>query len=81
LSKGGRLEEGKIPTHREELKQVKKEAQQKVKEEIERKFIVEALRQGEGNILRSAERVGMDRRQFQNLIRKYGVSRKDFIKG
>jgi DNA-binding NtrC family response regulator len=80
LSKEGRLGESKIPAHREELKQVKKEAQQKVKEEIERKFIVEALRQGEGNILRSAEKVGMDRRQFQNLIKKYGVSRKDFMK-
>ena len=69
----------KPPVDREELKQMKKEVQQKAKEEIEKKFIVEALRQGGGNVLRSAERVGMDRRQFQNLIRKYGISRKDFL--
>jgi predicted HTH domain antitoxin len=30
--------------------------------------------------MRSAEMVGMDRRQFQNLLRKYGISRKDFLK-
>jgi transcriptional regulator with GAF, ATPase, and Fis domain len=70
----------KLPVDREELKQMKKEAQQKAKEEIEKGFIIEALRQGGGNVLRSAERVGMDRRQFQNLIRKYGISRKDFLK-
>jgi two-component system NtrC family response regulator len=70
----------KLPAGREELKQMKKEAQQKAKEEIEKSFIIEALRQGGGNVLRSAERVGMDRRQFQNLIRKYGISRKDFLK-
>ncbi len=72
-------EEVRIAGDREELKQLKKEAQQKAKEEIERNFIIEALRQGEGNILRSAEKVGMDRRQFQNLVKKYGISRKDFL--
>ncbi len=80
LRRGGRKEEIKIPVDREELKQLKKQAQQKAKEEIEKSFIIEALRQGGGNILRSAERVGMDRRQFQNLVRKYGISRKDFLR-
>ena len=75
------VQEGmKLPADREALKQMKKEVQQKAKEEIEKKFIIEALRQGGGNVLRSAERVGMDRRQFQNLIRKYGISRKDFLR-
>ena len=80
MRREGAPEGMKLPAHREELKQMKKEAQQKAKEEIEKGFIIEALRQGGGNVLRSAERVGMDRRQFQNLIRKYGVSRKDFLK-
>jgi transcriptional regulator with GAF, ATPase, and Fis domain len=42
---------------------------------------VEALTQGAGNIQRSAGKVGMDRRQFQNLIKKYGISKKDFGNG
>ena len=78
MRQGERKEEIKVPADREELKQLKKQAQQKAKEEIEKSFVIEALKQGEGNILRSAERVGMDRRQFQNLIKKYGISRKDF---
>jgi DNA-binding NtrC family response regulator len=71
-------EEAKFPVDKQELKQMKKQAQQKIKEEMEKKFIVEALRQGEGNILRSSAKVGMDRRQFQNLIKKYGISKTDF---
>jgi two-component system NtrC family response regulator len=71
--------EARVPVDKEELKRTKKEAQQKIKEEIEKKFILEALRQGEGNILRSAVKVGMDRRQFQNLIKKYGISKNDFM--
>jgi DNA-binding NtrC family response regulator len=73
-------EESKLPADRAELKQMKKEAQQKAKGEIEKRFIIEALKQGGGNVMRSAEMVGMDRRQFQNLLRKYGISRKDFLK-
>ena len=72
--------EKKTPLDREELKSQKKEAQQRAKEEIEKRFVIEALKQGEGNILRSAEKVGMDRRQFQNLVKKYGISRTGFLK-
>ncbi|MBP1717703.1 MAG: Fis family transcriptional regulator [Deltaproteobacteria bacterium] len=82
ITGGGREkkeEETRIPTDREKLKQMKKMIQQKVKAEMERKFIVEALRLGKGNVLRSAANVGMDRRQFQNLIKKYGISKDDFV--
>jgi DNA-binding NtrC family response regulator len=71
-------EQARVPADKQELKQIKKQAQQRIREEIERKFAVEALRQGQGNIQRSAARVGMDRRQFQNLIKKYGISKRDF---
>jgi DNA-binding NtrC family response regulator len=74
-----KAEEAKIPTDREALKKVKKQIQQKVKAEMERKFIEEALRSGKGNVLQSASKVGMDRRQFQNLIKKYGISKDDFV--
>jgi len=77
----GKKEEVKIPTDRQELKRIKKQAQQKIKEEIEKKFIEDALTQEKGNVLRAAARVGMDRRQFQNLIKKYGISKKEFENG
>jgi DNA-binding NtrC family response regulator len=81
LRREERGEEAKVPADKEELKRIKKQAQQKIKEEIEKKFVVEALSQGAGNIQRSAGKVGMDRRQFQNLIKKYGISKKDFGNG
>jgi two-component system NtrC family response regulator len=80
LARGKGGEETKTPADREELKSRKKEAQQRAKEEIEKRFVIEALKQGAGNILRSAEKVGMDRRQFQNLVKKYGICRADFLK-
>jgi DNA-binding NtrC family response regulator len=75
----GKTGETGTPVDREKLKQMKKEIQRKVKAEMERKFVVEALRSGKGNVLRSAAKVGMDRRQFQNLIKKYGISKEDFL--
>lgn len=81
LQREGERREGKVPVDRQELKRMKRLAQQKIKEEMEKKFIEEALKRGEGNVLRSAEMVGMDRRQFQNLIKKYGISSKEFKKG
>jgi two-component system NtrC family response regulator len=73
-------ENGKTPMDLEKLKKMKKEIQQKIKADMERKFIEDALRSGKGNVLRSAAKVGMDRRQFQNLIKKYEISKEDFIK-
>ncbi len=73
-------EEMRIPADREELKRMKKEARERIKEEVEKKFIEEALRQEKGNILRAAARVDMDRRQFQNLVKKYGISREDYVR-
>lgn len=67
-----------VPVDREELKSMKKQVQQKITEEMEKNFVSEALRQEKGNVLRSAARVGMDRRQFQNLMKKYGISKEDF---
>jgi DNA-binding NtrC family response regulator len=81
VQREGERREGKVPVDRQELKRMKRLAQQKIKEEMEKKFIEEALKRGEGNVLRSAEMVGMDRRQFQNLIKKYGISSKEFKKG
>jgi DNA-binding NtrC family response regulator len=66
------------PRNTDELKIVKKRERERVTGQIEKQFIVEALQRNKGNISRSASDVGMDRRQFQNLIRKYGIFAKDF---
>ncbi len=68
----------RIPRNTDELKIIKKRERERVVGEIERQFIVEALRRNKGNVSRSAGDVGMDRRQFQNLVRKYGILTRDF---
>ncbi len=88
LAKTGRIEVGELPEqvvegaitaeglpprNTEELKVAKKREKERVVGQIEKQFIMEALRRNNGNISRSASDVGMDRRQFQNLIKKYRV--------
>jgi DNA-binding NtrC family response regulator len=70
--------EGGPPQNIEELKLMKKREKERVVGQIERQFIVEALRRNKGNVSRSASDVGMDRRQFQNLIKKYRVFVADY---
>lgn len=47
---------------------------------MEKNFIIEALRKGEGNVQRSAAMVNMDRSQFQKLVKKYGIVKEEFKK-
>jgi DNA-binding NtrC family response regulator len=75
---GGGAAGVQTPRDTEELKIIKKREKERVVGEIEKQFIVEALRRNNGNVSRSAGDVGMDRRQFQNLIRKYGIFARDF---
>ena len=66
------------PRNTGELKVAKKREKERVVGQVEKQFIMEALRRNNGNISRSASDVGMDRRQFQNLIKKYRVLVKDY---
>jgi DNA-binding NtrC family response regulator len=70
---GALAAEAQTPRNTEELKLMKKREKERVVGHIEKQFIMEALRRNKGNISRSASDVGMDRRQFQNLIKKYRV--------
>ena len=96
LAKTGRMEVGDFPKevvegampaevyaprNAEELKLMKKRERERVTGQIEKQFIVEALQRNKGNISRSASDVGMDRRQFQNLIRKYRIFPRDYRGG
>jgi len=64
---------GLIPKDSEELKRMKWQLKRKAEEEIERVFLNEALKRNGGNITKTAIDVKMDRRQLQNLIRKYQI--------
>lgn len=67
-----------IPRDHEELKRLKWEVKRKAEDEVERAFLIEALRRNRGNISRTALDVKMDRRQLQNLIKKHKIIVKEF---
>jgi len=69
---------GAPPANRSELRRAREEARKVAVAEVERSFAMEAMRRNKGNVARAAAAVGMDRRQFQNLIKKYGVQVEEF---
>ncbi|HEY6000404.1 MAG TPA: sigma-54 dependent transcriptional regulator [bacterium] len=65
--------EANVPTSAEELKRVKKTIREKSVERIEKLFVLEALRRNGWSVTRSAEETGMQRTNFQALMKKYGI--------
>ncbi len=70
---GGCWWDGKSPITAEELKLIKKLLRQSVVVEVERAFISGALQRSGGNVTRAAHQVGMQRRNFQTMMRQYGI--------
>ena len=62
-----------VPRTGEELKRIKKAAREKSVEGIEKAFVIEALKRNGWNVTRSAEETGMQRANFQALMKKHGV--------
>jgi DNA-binding NtrC family response regulator len=62
-----------IPRTSEELKQVKKVARQKSVENVEKHFVLGALKRNDWNVTRAAEETGMQRSNFQALMAKYDI--------
>ena len=66
-----------VPTTLEDLNAIKKQLLENTFGEIQRTFIIEALKTSNGNVSRAAGRVGMKRPNFHALMRKYNISAKD----
>jgi DNA-binding NtrC family response regulator len=66
-----------VPRTSEDLKRVKKIAREKSVEEIEKLFIQEPLKRNDSNVTRSAEETGMQRSNFQALMKKYNIRVRD----
>jgi len=54
------------------------EARNRVLEQFHRKIIGEALTEHGGNVSRASESLGMDRGNFQRLLRRYGIQSAEF---
>jgi DNA-binding NtrC family response regulator len=62
-----------VPRTSEELKQIKKIARRKSVENVEKHFVLSALKRNGWNVTRSAEQTGMQRSNFQALMAKYDI--------
>ncbi len=65
----------RVPQTIDQLKEVKRKLRKASVEEIERLFVIEALRRAGWNITKAAKEVGMQRTNFHALMRKYGIKR------
>lgn len=65
---------GHIPATNEELKKIKKEIRQRAVNHVEKNFILNALMQNRWNVTRAAQNTGLQRTNFQALMKKHGVS-------
>ncbi len=72
-----RADEFVVPKTGDELKRIKKAAREKSVEEIEKQFVLEALKRNQWNVTRSAEDTGMQRPNFQALMKKYTIHIRD----
>jgi DNA-binding NtrC family response regulator len=62
-----------VPRTSEELKQIKKAARQKSVENVEKHFVLGALKRNGWNVTRAAEQTGMQRSNFQAMMKKYDI--------
>ena len=63
-----------IPSTNEELKHIKKEIRQKAVRKVEKNFILNALVKNNWNVTQAAQSVGLQRSNFHNLMKKYGIT-------
>jgi DNA-binding NtrC family response regulator len=62
-----------VPATSEELKEAKKVIRTEATAEVERSFVLDALERSNWNVTRAAADVGMQRSNFQALMRNHGI--------
>ncbi len=68
------------PSTNEDLKKLKKEIRQKAVNKVERNFVLNALMKNDWNVTQAAKKVGLQRTNFQNLMKKHSIIRPRGIK-
>jgi len=66
-----------VPRTSDDLKRIKKLAREKSVEDIEKAFIQETLRRNVWNVTKSAQETGMQRANFQAMMKKYDIRVRD----
>ena len=68
-----------IPQTAGELNALRKELRAQAAEDVEKAFLLEALRRNDYNVTKAAKQTGMQRPNFQSLLKKHGLRIKDII--
>lgn len=55
-----------------------KQAQGKLKDDFEKKYLIDVLQRHKGNVLRSADEMGLTRQTLHRLIKKHGIDSREF---
>ena len=64
-----------IPETNDELKQLKKEIREKAVIRVEKNFLLNALAKSQWNITQAAKNAGLQRSNFQTLMKKHGIKK------
>jgi len=64
-----------IPATNKELKKIKKEIRGKAIQKVEKNFILNALARNNWNVTQASRETGLQRTNFQTLMKKYGIKR------
>jgi DNA-binding NtrC family response regulator len=64
-----------IPETNQELIKIKKNVREQAVRQIEKNFILQALAKSDWNVTQAARRTGLQRTNFQNMMRKHGIKR------
>lgn len=71
--------DGFVPTSAEALKEMKRHIRDRSVENVEKAFVINALKRSNWNISRAAEETGMLRPNFQTMLKRLGISVKDYF--
>jgi DNA-binding NtrC family response regulator len=66
-----------VPRTNEDLKRARKEIREKAVEKVELLFVLEALKRNSWNVTRAAAETGMQRTNFQALMKKHSIRIRD----
>lgn len=66
-----------VPKTAEELKKVRREMTQRISDDVEAAFVLEALRRNNWNVTKAADDVGLLRPNFHALMRKHGIGHRE----
>jgi len=64
-----------VPKTSKELKAMKKELRERSVTDLERAFVIAALERAQWNVTKASKEVGMQRTNFQALLRRHGIRR------